>query len=168
MAAMTCVEKPRVLGIALCLIEAANKGRPRGAIDEFSLLECAVTLRIDPQEVRRVYKTLEELGWIDQAHLATWDERQPDKEDPTAKERLKRFRQRQKVRKKDELDMQRAFQRNETPRLDETSKEEATVTNLTPGASLTYEQAEEFLKKQKSSQGNLMFKPVGMAPRGNR
>ena len=46
----------------------------------------------------------EELGWIDQGFLSTWDDRQPDAEDPTAAERQKRSRQRKKEQRRKELD----------------------------------------------------------------
>lgn len=170
--AMTCVEKSRVLGIALCLIEAGNKGTPRGEISEFSLLECAVTLRIDPQEVRRVYKTLEELGWVDQAHITTWDERQPDKEDVTNKERQKAFRRRQKEKRKQELKAVTPLQalRNDQTRLDKQEEPAVTpppVDNIVSGQRLTYEQAESFLKEQRATQRNLPLLGV-VGKRGHR
>lgn len=81
-----------VVAIALAMLAAANKGRPRGSIAEFSVEECSAALDIELDGVGRVYAALEEKGWIDQEYLCTWDERQPDKEDPTANERQKRRR----------------------------------------------------------------------------
>jgi hypothetical protein len=52
----------------------------------------AAALDIPANNVARVYAALEEIGWIDQQYLSNWDERQPDKEDPTAKERQRRLR----------------------------------------------------------------------------
>jgi 5-methylcytosine-specific restriction endonuclease McrA len=47
--------------------------------------------------VARIYAALEEIGWIDQEYLSNWDERQPDKEDPTAKQRQRRLRVRRRA-----------------------------------------------------------------------
>ena len=93
---MTGVDKCRVIAVITCLEVSANKGLPRGSIADFSLLECAGGLRIPPEEVRLIYLALEELGWIDREYLSTWDERQPDKEDTTVKERMVRYRKRKK------------------------------------------------------------------------
>jgi hypothetical protein len=49
------------------------------------------------ENVARIYAALEEVGWIDQEYLVTWDERQPDKEDPTAA--LRQQRRREKLKK---------------------------------------------------------------------
>ena len=76
--------------IAVALLRTANRSRPRGWVRDFSLIDCGAALDIEPDKVGEVYRKLEELGWIDQDYLATWDERQPDKEDPTAAERQRR------------------------------------------------------------------------------
>jgi 5-methylcytosine-specific restriction endonuclease McrA len=83
-----------VIAIAVKLLECANKGHPRGALDKFSVLETGAAYDIDPQKVEHVYKRFEVLGWIEQQYLTTWDERQPDKEDPTSAQRTARRRHR--------------------------------------------------------------------------
>ncbi len=88
----------QVVSIALVLLCAANRGRPRGSVAEFSVDEAAAALDLPVENVARIYAALEEVGWIDQEYLVTWDERQPDKEDPTAAVRQQR--RREKLKKK--------------------------------------------------------------------
>ncbi len=85
-----------ILAVAMEVMRAANVGRPRGSLSEFSFIECAAALDLPAEHVARIYVAMEDHGWIDQDYLVTWDERQPDKEDPTNKERQRRFRQRRK------------------------------------------------------------------------
>ena len=66
------------------LLECANKGKPRGCVEDYSFEEAAASLDLETQDVERIYGALEGMGWIDRAFLVTWDERQPDNEDPTA------------------------------------------------------------------------------------
>jgi hypothetical protein len=82
--------------IAITLLRTANRSRPRGWVRDFSVIDCGAALDIDPDKVAEVFQRLEELGWIDNDNLATWDERQPDKEDPTNAERQKRHREKLK------------------------------------------------------------------------
>jgi hypothetical protein len=166
-ATMTCVEKCRVLAIVDCLLIAGNKGRPRGSIDEFSTLECAVMLRIPAEEVRRVYKALEEVGWINQAHLSTWDERQPDREDATTKERSKRYRKRIKEKRQQELAPSRRDGRDATPILDSDLSKSGAVVHIPSGGQVTWGEAEAILKEQRMTQRNLPLLGV-VAQRGKR
>ena len=69
--------------IAVALLRTANRSRPRGWVRDFSVIDCGAALDIEPEKVGEVYRKLEDLGWIDNDYLATWDERQPDREDPT-------------------------------------------------------------------------------------
>ena len=70
--------------IAVALLRTANRSRPRGWVRDFSVIDCGAALDIEPEKVGEVYRKLEELSWIDNDYLSTWDERQPDREDPTA------------------------------------------------------------------------------------
>ena len=111
-------------------------GRPRGSVDEFRFDTTAVALRISTQEVERTYLALEKIGWIEQQFLTTWDEEQPDNEDPTAKERSRRYRAHRKDRLKQQLADTRVTRddRDATPDSDsDLRKKEATVTELRPG-----------------------------------
>src|SRR5258706_8475141 len=72
-----------VVAVAVTILCKANVGRPRGSLAEFSILECAAALDVPPEDAARIYAAMEGHGWIDQDYLVTWDERQPDREDPT-------------------------------------------------------------------------------------
>jgi hypothetical protein len=85
------------LAVGVYLMCHANKSRPRGSLADFSPLECAAALDLEAEQVRAAYDELERLGWIDQDHLVTWDERNPDVEDPTAAERQRRRRAKAKA-----------------------------------------------------------------------
>ena len=82
----------QVLATAVFLMDCANKGRPRGSLAELSFAECAAVLDLDSETVGRIYAAFGEFGWVDQDYIVTWDERQPDLEDPTARERQQRRR----------------------------------------------------------------------------
>jgi hypothetical protein len=96
-AAKTGVPIDRVTIIAIDLIDQASTGRPRGSLAEYSIEECAAHFGFEAEEVARVYACLEEIGWIDQEYLVTWDERQPDQEDQTSAERQQRFRKKKRA-----------------------------------------------------------------------
>lgn len=154
---MACVEKSRVLGIVTCLEVAANKGRPRGSVADFSLLECAAALRIAPVEVERVYKALEHVGWIDREYLTTWDERQPDKEDPTNTLRQQRYREKKRSERNTVTPV------DITPRPDTDKKEEEALPEV--GNSVNWAEAEAW---RKAKQSPLPLGPVVVKRRGYR
>jgi len=81
-----------VQAIASSLLVAANKSKPRGWVADFDPFECAALHNLEPEIVVAVFKEFEQLGWIEQDYLSTWDKRQPDREDPTATERKQRQR----------------------------------------------------------------------------
>src|SRR5262245_50786960 len=85
-----------VIAVAAVILESANRGKPRGSVADFSVADCAAGLDLDMDTVREIWHRLEEMGWIDRDYLVKWDERQPDKEDATAAERMKRYRARKK------------------------------------------------------------------------
>ncbi len=75
------------------LLEDANKSKPRGSIVDFSALECSSTTGIPLETVGRIYLVLEnDMHWIEQEYLVTWDERQKEIEDATNAARQKRLR----------------------------------------------------------------------------
>ena len=102
--------------IAVALLRTANRSRPRGWVRDFSLIDCGAALDIDPDKVGEVYRKLEELGWIDNDYLATWDERQPDKEDPTAAERQRRRREKLRLERAGKAARDRQFEERDAPR----------------------------------------------------
>jgi hypothetical protein len=102
--------------VAVALLRTANRSRPRGWVRDFSVIDCGAALDIDPEKVGEVYRKLEELGWIDRDYLATWDERQPDKEDPTNAERQKRHREKLKRERAGKAERDRQFDERAAPR----------------------------------------------------
>lgn len=93
-ARMSGVELADVVSIVTDMLCRANKAKPRGSLADFSVLECAAALDLPPDSVRAVDGVLRELGWIDDGNdfISTWYERQPDQEDSTAAERMRRYR----------------------------------------------------------------------------
>lgn len=100
----------RLTGTSLPLIEAlivrledfANVNQPRGSLEGFSLTTLAVYWDLpDERQLAAIYAALEhpDVGWIDQDHLVTFWERNPDQEDHTAAERQRRLRARRKAEK---------------------------------------------------------------------
>ncbi|MGD0333926.1 MAG: hypothetical protein ABSA90_11815 [Xanthobacteraceae bacterium] len=80
----------------------ANANLPRGSLEGFSLAALAAYWDLpNEDELARVYAALKhpDVGWIDQDHLVTFWERNPDVEDTTAAERQRRFRARRKEEK---------------------------------------------------------------------
>jgi hypothetical protein len=102
--------------IAIALLRTANRSRPRGWVRDFSVIDCGAALDIDPDKVGEVFRKLEELGWIDHDYLATWDERQPDKEDPTNAERQRRHRDKLKRQREGKAGREKQFQERDAPR----------------------------------------------------
>ncbi len=167
-ATMTCVDKSRVVAIVAYVLTIANKGKPRGSIADFDMLECAAGLAIPPDEVRRVYKTLEDRDWIQQGFISTWDDRQPDAEDPTAAERQKRARQRKKERRRMELDASRRDSCDVTTRPDTDKLSGASVTGIAPGTIIDAAEYDALLKEQHQQQRALPFGPVVVKGSGRR
>ena len=100
----------RMSGAPVHLVEAfvvrldvfASGNRPRGSLEGFSVAALAAQWNIANDEVlARIYAALEEpeVGWIEQDHLQTFWERNPDVEDPTNADRQQRHRQKVKERK---------------------------------------------------------------------
>jgi hypothetical protein len=102
--------------IAVALLRTANRSRPRGWVRDFSVIDCGAALDIEPEKVGEVYRKLEELGWIENDYLATWDERQPDREDPTAAERQRRRRDKLKLERAGKAARDRQFEERDAPR----------------------------------------------------
>lgn len=143
-----------VHSIAGKLLESANRGRPRGSIADFSTLECAASLDLGPEQVKRVYGVLEEMAWIDREYLTTWDERQPDKEDPTNADRQQRYRD----RKRGERNAVTPLLVTDKTQTQTSKKEEAIVTPLRPGdQTADWAKAEKFLREKRTKQREMPF-----------
>jgi len=97
-AEMAKTSRDRVEAFVARLDVYASGNQPRGSVEGFPLRALAVTWRCDAEELARIYAALEdpEIGWLDQDHVVTFWERNPDQEDPTAAERMRRHRARKK------------------------------------------------------------------------
>lgn len=86
-----------VESVVIRLLRCANKGRPRGNVDEFSCEEAAADLGVPERVVLRIYGVFEAIGYIENEYLVNWDKRQPDREDPRHAARQARYRARKKA-----------------------------------------------------------------------
>lgn len=92
-----------VQAIVIKILTTAAKARPRGFLGNFDMDECAIATGVPVERVARVYRTLMQIGWIEDDHIADWLDRQPDSEDPTAAERQRNRRARMKARRQAQL-----------------------------------------------------------------
>jgi len=157
---MACIELCRVLCIKDRLKRAANMGRPRGSIDEFSFNEIAYALEVSPAEVERTYRAMVAIGEIDQWHWVRWDDEQPDREDATVTSRMKRYRARQKEQR---IQQQSYAVTSVTLRPDSDSDKKER------GAFFDeFDRAEAFAAEQRKKQLVLPVGPVVVKQRGGR
>lgn len=141
-----------ILGVVLCLMEEAAKHRPSGCVEDFSVLETAVTLDLDREMVIKIVDTLYEIGWLDQAWIATWDRNQYRSDDLTAADRAARYRARKKLQQN-----QFASRRDVTSDADKyllsfrerraLEKKEATVVEL--GAGTRFKNRDQWLEQHR-------------------
>jgi hypothetical protein len=100
----------RMTGAPLPIVEAfqrrldlfANSNTPRGSLEGFSVSALSARWGLsDDDLLARIYAAMEtpEVGWIDQDHLVTFWDRNPDVEDTTAAERMRRMRARRRAAK---------------------------------------------------------------------
>lgn len=92
------VPRATVLAVWSTLVEQASTRQDRGSLDGYDFEEIAACLEIDIEQVERVYKALEEKEVIKAGRLKNWEKRQPKTEDPTATERKRAQREREKLR----------------------------------------------------------------------
>src|SRR5579872_4102408 len=78
---------------------AANFGEIRGSVARFNAEEFGTSLDMAADEAALIFVTLEEVGWIAFDHISDFYARNPDKEDETAGERMKRKRTRDRIRR---------------------------------------------------------------------
>lgn len=70
--------------IAICLLDCASRGNPRGSIGDFKPFDCAGIVDVPADKVERVIVVLRDIHWLEGNMIADWDERQPQREDATA------------------------------------------------------------------------------------
>lgn len=92
---------PYVVAFAHRLEEHANGAEPRGSVEGFSASEFAIALGMTAEDAARIFAELEhpDVGWIAYGHVATFYERNPDKEDHGAAERKRLQRARARAMK---------------------------------------------------------------------
>lgn len=145
----TKVPQAEVEAIVLRMLIRANSGKPRGNISGFSCEDAAADIDIELSEVVKVYQALEMKGWIDREYLVKWDDRQPDKEDPTNAERQERYRNGKQKERGVAAETRNTVTSvtavtNNTQDLDTDSKKKAaSVTKLSTGQTVTWKEAQE-------------------------
>jgi hypothetical protein len=94
---------PTVVAVWVALLEHAsgvtqcNAGVARGNLQGFDASDFDVLFGVDDGVVATVVAALEEKGLIEDGAIASWDKRQPKREDPTGSERVAEHRARKKV-----------------------------------------------------------------------
>ena len=88
------VELSHVLAFVNRLEELANAATPRGSVADFSAAEFGHAIGIGADEAAAIFAALEhpDVGWIAFDHVATFYDRNPDREDATANDRKRRER----------------------------------------------------------------------------
>jgi hypothetical protein len=98
-------------GFALCTVlafvnrleefgnDAVNRGEVRGSISSFAAEDFAAALDISSDDAEKLLEALErpEIGWVADGMIADFHSRNPDTEDPTATERQRRKRSRERI-----------------------------------------------------------------------
>jgi hypothetical protein len=79
--------------------DSANRGDFRGSVADFKAQDFAAALDISVEDAHKLYAILQhpEVGWIADGVIADFHDRNPDVEDPTAAERQRRRRAREKI-----------------------------------------------------------------------
>lgn len=83
--------RSEVVAIWAGILEHSSQQGNRGDVGE-PAEEIAIALALEIEVVERVMKALEDKGLIVAQRIAAWEERQPQREDPTATQRSRRFR----------------------------------------------------------------------------
>lgn len=85
--------------IAIALFNSAAKARNRGWIGNIDFEDVAAATDIPTEQVAIVFRVLEDIGWIEQDHIADWLERQPLDEDPTSADRQRNKRAKDRAKR---------------------------------------------------------------------
>jgi hypothetical protein len=82
--------------------DAVNRGEIRGSIAGFAAEDFAAALSINSENAKKLLETLEhpDIGWIADGMIADFYSRHPETEDPTATERQRRKRSRERILRK--------------------------------------------------------------------
>lgn len=87
-----------VVAIAWSLLDIASQAADRGAVRDIDIEVLAAALDLEESVVQAVLSAMREKGRFisEDGRLTAWEKRQPKSEDPTAAERMRRHRERQK------------------------------------------------------------------------
>jgi hypothetical protein len=82
--------------------DAANRGDIRGSLVGFKAQDFAAALDISVEEANKLFTALErpDIGWIADGMIVDFHDRNPDVEDPTAADRQRRLRSRNRILRK--------------------------------------------------------------------
>lgn len=116
--------------IVLAICTAASKARARGFIGDLEFDVLAAATDIPADNIAATFRTLADIGWISQDHITDWLDRQPDAEDPTATERQRQKRARDRAKravamgnaKPEDLELLSAVEREALTRLAQSSR----------------------------------------------
>lgn len=89
-----------VVALVEVLFCCAAKNRKNGWIGNFDPYEAGVALDLSPDIIVNIYRALEDQDWIDNGFIVDWQDRNPDREDPTAAQRQRNSRARKAARRK--------------------------------------------------------------------
>lgn len=95
-------------------MDFASRNVTRGHIVNIDLEVVAFAQEVSIENVRKIYQALEEKGVITNGVLTSWKKRQPEREDPTAAERQREKRARDKAKKAAQLSLGHAPSRTVT------------------------------------------------------
>lgn len=113
-----------VWAVFTVLCDRASQASDRGSIAGFDADEIAAALGYDPEEVKRICNAMKRRNVFHETRLANWDKHQPKRErNDTSTERVKAFRERQKLANNASATSSNTTKRHVTPRIDKRREE---------------------------------------------
>lgn len=79
------------------LFQSASKARAKGGIGSFDFDTCEAATDIPAEQIAQVYRTLTQMGWINNGYIVHWEDRQP--RDATAGDRQRNKRARDEAKR---------------------------------------------------------------------
>ena len=91
-------KQPRslVLAVWAALLETASQADDRGSLEGVEIDTIAACLDVEEDAVSAIYQAAVDKGLIADGRIASWDRRQVYREDDDSKDRVRRFREKQK------------------------------------------------------------------------
>lgn len=97
-------QKHCVLAVWIYLLEFASKNQVRGSIEDLSTELAAYSLEMEVDLIQRILEKLEEKALLHKGTIKNWKNRQREREDATVADRVRRYRQKNKLFAKDNAD----------------------------------------------------------------